>query len=215
MKRNRYYTLIGLTIGDGNIHNPKLKNGSKRSYLDIAHHLKHQDYIEYKKSILDDISINCKIGIKRSKNIPKLTKVYTKGYHILENIRKVFYKNGHRKFYKRWVKNITPEILAIYWMDDGCFVKAINKKKNNYEYHSGDISCMSYDLKSVENLQKCFLKYNIKSYLYYSKRYNGKGDGYGIRFSRPNLYKLCELIKPYVLKIPSMHYKINYLQSEL
>jgi hypothetical protein len=207
MKRNRYYTLIGLTIGDGNIHNPKLKNGSKRAYLDIAHHLRHMDYIEYKKSILDNININCKIGIKKSKNIPKLIKVYTTGYHILESIRNRFYKNGKRKFYKRWVKNITPEILAIYWMDDGCFCKSINKKKNNYEYHYGDITAISYDKKSIENLLLCFSQYGINGYLNYIKR----NDGYRIRFNKENLYKLCNLIKPYVLKIPSMHYKINYL----
>jgi len=203
--RNRYYTLIGLTMGDGNIHNPKLSKGSKRAYLDIAHALRHKDYIEYKKKILDEINVNCNIGVKRSKNIPKLYKVYTKGYHILEDIRNKFYKNGKRKFYKRWCINITPEILAIFWMDDGCFVKQYNKKKN-YTYHCGDISTMSYDKKSVENIQLCFLQYGIESRLYYSKR----SDGYGIRFNRDNLYKLCELIKPFVLKIPSMYYKINY-----
>lgn len=212
-KRNRYYTLIALTIGDGNIHNPNYKKGGKRSYLDIAHHIKHQDYIEFKKSILDDININNKIGIKRSKNIPKLTKVYTKGYHILESIRKRFYKNGHRKFYKRWVKNITIEHLALFWMDDGSFCKS--KTRHGNYYYLGDISTLSYDLKSVKNLQKCFLQYGIESRLYFSKRYSGKGAGYGIRFNKPNLEKMCKLFLPIISKIPSMHYKLGYLQSDL
>lgn len=209
MKRNRYYTLIGLTIGDGNIHNPKLNQGSKRAYLDIAHHLKHKDLIDYKFKILQDININCNIGIKKSKNIPKLVKVYTKGYHILESIRLRFYKNGKRKFYKRWVKHITPEILAIYWMDDGCFVKQKTRHGNYYYY--GDISAASYDLKSVNNLQLAFKQYDIDSKIYTIKRSNG----YGIRFKKSELEKLCKLILPYVKNVPSMYYKLGYLQSEL
>lgn len=214
MKRNRYYTLIALTIGDGCIHNPKFKTGSQRGYLDIAHHLKHKDYIEYKKSILDDINVNSKIGIKKSKNIPKLIKVHTKGYHILEKIRQRFYDpRGFRKFHKRWIKGITLEHLAIFWMDDGHFAK--QKTRHDSFYYYGDISTKSYNLKSVKNLQRCFQKFGIKSRLYHSKRYSGKGDGYGIKFRQSDLEKMCKLFIPYISKIPSMHYKLGYLQSEL
>ena len=98
-------------------------------------------------------------------------------------------------------------------MDKGCFVKQKLKRQDNtiYEYHLGDISMVSFDKKSVKNLQLCFLQYGIKSYIYKTKRLNG----HGLRFNRENLYKLCKLIYPYVKQIPSMHYKINYLQSEL
>lgn len=213
MKRNRYYTLIGLTIGDGHIHNPKKTKGSKRAYLEIAQHLKHEDFIKFKYKILQDININCRIGVKKSKSIPVLSKVFTKGYHILEAIRTRFYSNGHRAFKKRWIKYMTVELLAIYWMDDGCFCKQKTRHGNYYYY--GHIAAASYDLESIKNLQKCFLQYDIQSRLSKASKYNGSGAGLNIRFKKSELEKMCKLFLPTIAKIPSMHYKLGYLQSEL
>lgn len=202
--KNKYFMLLALSLGDGCVHNPKK---SKLAYLDIAHHIKNTDYILWKEKIISRMGYTCNVGSKKNKTA-LFKKVYTRGYVILEHIRNKLYKNKKKIFRKEWVKNLEPIHLAILWMDDGCFVKQRQKLRsgNPYIYECGQLATQSFDKKSNENIIKWLKKFNINSYLIYSKKRNF----YYIKMNRENLFKLVEVIKPYVLKVPSMHYKIGF-----
>lgn len=205
--KNKYFTLLALTLGDGTIHNPKKHKGSKLAYLDIAHQIKNSDYIEWKANLINSLGYNCKVGDKRN-STTIFKKVYTKGYHILEQIRLKLYVNNTKIFKKKWIKNLNELHLAILWMDDGCFIHQRQKLKNGkpYIYNCGEIATQSFDLKSNENIVLWLKKFNIDSYIIHNK----KRQFYYIRFNRNNLFKLVEIIKPYVNQVNSMKYKIGY-----
>lgn len=197
---NTYYLLTSLTLGDGYIQNRKK---SKKAYLDIAHHYKHKDYIDWKKSILDSININSHVCIK-NRNGNLQYRVLSKSYEQLEYIRKRLYKNkGYKWFSRKNVKMLDDLALAILWMDDGCINKQINKK-SGYIYSCGTISTESFDYKSQENIVLWLQeKFNIESRIGKSKQ------NFRICLNRTNTKKLIEIVSKYVEKIESMKYKID------
>lgn len=204
MKKNKYFTLLSLALGDGSIYNRKLLNGSKKACLDIAHHIKNSDYIDWKENILDELQIITRKTTKKNKTT-SFSRLTTRGYELLEFIRKSLYKDKQKIFRRNWIRNLDIQSLAILWMDDGCLIRQYNKKKN-YTYLCGEIATQSFDKQSNENIVLWLEKFGIKSYIIYNKKRNF----YYIKMNRNNLFKLIEIISPYVNQIESMKYKILY-----
>jgi hypothetical protein len=198
---NKYFTLVALVFGDGYIQNRK---ASKKAYLDIAHHIKHSDYIDWKSNLINSLDIKNNIRIKNTKSGPQ-KRVTTLSYCILDSIRKRLYKNNQRCFPKSFVRGLDELALAILWMDDGCLCRSKKKRKDGqvYIYEFGIIATHAYDFNSQKNIICWLNKFGIDAYILKSK------DKYKIQLNRDNLNKLITVIKPFVLQIPSMLYKVD------
>lgn len=202
MKYNRYWLITSLSLGDGHVQ--KIRKSKNKSNLDIAHHYKHKDYVDWKKELLDNIGIDSSVMIKnRSGNLQY--RVTTKSYIIIDSIRRKLYI-PKKQFNKKYCYNLDDLSLALLWMDDGCLTKQkhINKLGQQYIYLCATISTEGFNYKSQENIL-FWLKYKFDIDAYIGK----SRENYRICLNRNNTYKLIDVVKKHVIQIPSMLYKIN------
>lgn len=189
--------IIALSIGDGFVERP---NKSEKSNLVIRHSTHQKEYIEWKYNLDFEfwryeprLYNNC-IKDKRYFGY----KITSKSNHELFEIRKKLYPNDKKYISREILNYLTPLGLAIWYMDNGCIDRPVNKNSmgllNTY--------CESSNAEEELIIQKYFEEvWNIKTAL-------NKGHGrYRIRFNHTNFCKFVEIIKPYV--IPSLQYKID------
>ena len=205
-KTNKYYSILALTLGDGYLqfsHN----NKQGKAYLDIAHKPECEDYINYKAKILTELGIQNTIELKKKQNGTHQSRVWTKYYQIIGDVKRTLYKNNNKIFKKRFIKNLDDWALAILWMDDGCTYIQKKKKVDGsiYYYQCGDIATQSFSYQSQLNILQWLQTFDIKGNLQVSK---GK---YRIHLNRQNVCKLIKIVAPYVKEVPSMHYKIKII----
>ena len=204
-KLNKYWIATAIALGDGYIQD---RHGSGNAILSFAHHLKSADYIKWKSDLLLSVGIDNKIVTKHRSQGNNQEVCYTKSYKIIGNIYKRLYKNFKTtkcKFFPlKYAQVLDARALAILFMDDGCtsIQHCKTKQGKPYDYVCGYISTNSFDLISNQNILKWLEKFGIKG------RIGRQKNHYRICLNREAILKLHEIIKPYVLQIPSMKYKI-------
>ena len=194
--------LIGLLIGDGTI--------SNNNVFKIAHCEAQKDYLEWKINQLKSCGIRNN-GIK--------SYIKTKGFNIgvpvyytqlntipfIKVLRRVFYKGkkiiGNRKLLNR----LSAKEIAIWYMDDG----HINIRKNKGRPCGFYIKISTCEPKQeVQTIIDYFKEqWNINFYMYHEGK---KEDSYSLCCGTKEGLKFIDIIKPYVLQVPSMIYKITY-----
>jgi hypothetical protein len=176
--------IIGSVLGDGYLR--KLK-GRTDAFLEINHSMKAKDYVDWKYSVLKNISKSPprirKIDEERTAyrfftcQHPELTKLY-------------------REFYKDKKKIIPPKInldrliLAVWFMDDG----SKTKKKDLY------LNTQQFNIKDQKKLLFCLRGLGIRARINRDKKY------YRIRIFKESIPTFVTLVTPFI--IPSMQYKI-------
>ena len=194
--------LIGLLIGDGTI--------SNNNVFKIAHCEAQKDYLEWKINQLKSCCIRNN-GIK--------SYIKTKGFNIgvpvyytqlntipfIKVLRRVFYKGkkiiGNRKLLNR----LSAKEIAIWYMDDG----HINIRKDKGRPCGFYIKISTCEPKQeVQTIIDYFKKqWNINFYMYHEGK---KEDSYSLCCGTKEGLKFIDIIKPYVLQVPSMIHKITY-----
>lgn len=194
--------LIGLLIGDGTI--------SNNNVFKIAHCEAQKDYLEWKINQLKSCGIRNN-GIK--------SYIKTKGFNIgvpvyytqlntipfIKVLRKVFYKGkkiiGNRKLLNR----LSAKEIAIWYMDDG----HINIRKDKGRPCGFYIKISTCEPKQeVQTIIDYFKEqWNINFYMYHEGK---KEDSYSLCCGTKEGLKFIDIIKPYVLQVPSMIHKITY-----
>lgn len=194
--------LIGLLIGDGTI--------SNNNVFKIAHCEAQKDYLEWKINQLKSCGIRNN-GIK--------SYIKTKGFNIgvpvyytqlntipfIKVLRRVFYKGkkiiGNRKLLNR----LSAKEIAIWYMDDG----HINIRKDKGRPCGFYIKISTCELKQeVQTIIDYFKEqWNINFYMYHEGK---KEDSYSLCCGTKEGLKFIDIIKPYVLQVPSMIHKITY-----
>ena len=198
MERRKKSLLIALCLGDGHIN-------KRDNCLQITHSYKQKFYIEYKCKLLSEL-LNCKEPnlyhrLDSKHNEYKLTK----GSRFFRYIRKMLYKDGEKRFSKNILKYITPEALAIWWMDDGSH--GIDKNKT-----TGKITSHSFHLYTYTNLEDTnniieMLNSKFGITMYKIKRTMKDGSiKYYLKCRTKEGRKLSNLLEPYILK--EFNYKI-------
>lgn len=194
--------LIGLLIGDGTI--------SNNNVFKIAHCEAQKDYLEWKINQLKSCGIRNN-GIK--------SYIKTKGFNIgvpvyytqlntipfIKVLRRVFYKGkkiiGNRKLLNR----LSAKGIAIWYMDDG----HINIRKDKGRPCGFYIKISTCEPKQeVQTIIDYFKEqWNINFYMYHEGK---KEDSYSLCCGTKEGLKFIDIIKPYVLQVPSMIHKITY-----
>lgn len=204
--------LLGMLIGDGCLKFKRhtKQNGEVSTYYEyvIAHSEKQREYIEHKLNIFHSI-----MGGKRPKVHTEDVKL--KGYDKVHNtcrfsrchksfkvLHKYLYSRNNKKYItERVLSYLTPQSIAIWYMDDGCLSKSKDKTGKVYS-----IQCRLYTYFSEEEAD-IVLKYFQDTWgISPTKSYYKKNDRWNIRFPVIESYKLEDLIHKYV--IPSMQYKL-------
>lgn len=192
--------LIGLLLGDGTI--------SNNYVFKLSHSETQRDYLEWKINLLKKYGIRTN-GIKEyisnsGYNIGK-TVLYTQLAIIpfIKVLRKIFYKPkkvlGNRKLLNR----LSAQEIAIWYMDDGC----INIRKSNNKIHGFYIKIATCLPKEELQIIIDYFKevWNISFY----KISEGKNT-YSLCCGTKEGIKFINIVRSYVLQVPSMIHKIQY-----
>lgn len=116
--------LIGSILGDGCI----VKEQDKYFRLSLGHGSKQLKYLEYKVNILNQYGLGRKITKCINKSL-RYKEGFCISYHtksanhpIFKKYREQYYPNNKKNIMS--LNKITPQALAIWFMDDGCKCKA-------------------------------------------------------------------------------------------
>lgn len=123
-------------------------------------------------------------------------------------LRRVMYNGSSKKYVKKLLNRLTPQGLAIWFMDDGTILR--RKYKGVYKGFYLRISTYC----SSEQADEVISYFNEKWDIHPTKVCeHSKGNLYTINFGAKEGRKLIEIIKPYMC--PSMMYKVLYDIEEL
>jgi hypothetical protein len=194
--------LIGMLLGDGII--------SNNYVFKIAHAESQKDYLEWKIKQLNNCGIRNN-GIKsyiKSCGYNIGVPVYYTQLNIIPFIkvlRRVCYKGkkiiGNRKLLNR----LSPKEIAIWYMDDG----HINIRRDKGRPCGLYIKISTCEPKEEVQIIIDYFKevWNINFYMFHEGK---KEDSYSLCCGTKEGLKFIELVKPYVLEVPSMIHKITY-----
>lgn len=199
--------LIALLLGDGTICN--------NNVFKLAHAEQQKDYLEWKIKQLNDAGIRnngLKTYIKTCGYNTGVNVYYTQLNIIpfIKVLRRIFYKPkkvlGNRKFLNR----LDARGIAIWYMDDGHI--NIRKDKNGRP--------MGFYIKIATCLPKNELQiiidyfkevWDVNFYMFHEGK---KEDSFSLCCGTKEGLKFINIIKKYVLQVPSMVHKIQYDLSQ-
>lgn len=198
--------LIGLLLGDGTI--------SNNNVFKLAHCEEQKDYLEWKVKQLNNCGLRNN-GLK--------TYVSSKGFNkgkivcytqlniipFIKVLRRVIYKPkkiiGNRKLLNR----LSEREIAIWYMDDG----HINYRKTKGKIHGFYIKIATCLPKEELQIIIDYFKevWDIQFYMFHEGE---KNDSYSLCCGTKEGIKFINIIKNYVVQVPSMKHKIEYDLSQ-
>ena len=199
--------LIALLLGDGTICN--------NNVFKLAHAEQQKDYLEWKIKQLNDAGIRnngLKTYVKTCGYNTGINVYYTQLNIIpfIKVLRRIFYKPkkvlGNRKLLNR----LDARGIAIWYMDDG----HINIRKDK------DGRPMGFYIKIATCLPKNELQiiidyfkevWDVNFYMFHEGK---KEDSFSLCCGTKEGLKFINIIKKYVLQVPSMVHKIQYDLSQ-
>ena len=201
--------LVGMVLGDGYIRTASAKDklaGRRISpQISFSHCLAQKEYAEYKMSILNKMfGGNATINEYDSTYNGNHTRICagSKSNPYFKTLKGMIYFDGKKNISEQVLNMLTPEGIALWFMDDGSY--RINR--NN----SGNVSSVSLTISTycskeeVDNIINYFNKeYDIDFRPAYCKR----TCKWYVRTNTSGARKLSELISPYI--IPLMQYKLS------
>lgn len=198
MEKRKKALLIALCLGDGHIN-------KRDNCLQITHSIKQKSYIDYKCELISQL-LNCKKpNLYHRKDEKHDEFVLTKGSRFFRYIRKMLYVNGEKRFSRNILKYITPEALAIWFMDDGSHGIDRNKTTGNISAHSFKLYTFT-NLEDTENIIAMLKeKFGINMYKIKKKMKDGSIKYY-LQCRTKEGRKLSDLLRPYILD--DLKYKI-------
>lgn len=199
--------LIALLLGDGTICN--------NNVFKLAHAEQQKDYLEWKIKQLNDAGIR-NSGLK--------TYIKTCGYNTGVNVyytqlniipfikvlRRIFYKPkkvlGNRKLLNR----LDARGIAIWYMDDGHINIRKDKDGRPMGFYIKIATCLSKE--QVQIIIDYFKDiWDINFYMFHEGK---KEDSFSLCCGTKEGLKFIDIVKKYVLQVPSMVHKIQYDLSQ-
>lgn len=210
-EKDKIKYVVAFTYGDG-----YLGKHGKYCRFEAPCIIDNIDYIEWRKSILENITpVNIYINKDKRDNRRTIIKTCTRTHPLFSRIQSRIYHSGRKTVDPHYLKLFDWETLAIFYMDDGSLqtVKQ-NYKDSHYKNSYPNIASMSFNY--AENLM---LKKAIKDNLeieFNIRKHSIRKDGtinymlYLAGSSRERFYKN---ISKYVL--PSFKYKLEHSYERL
>ena len=201
--------IVGTLLGDGHL---ETSDKGKTFRLKIEHSIKQKEYVEWLHNQFKElVHGGIRIWTRSSKFPNGSTKISEKcgfttfSLGFLRFYGQQFYQNGTKMIPKMIEKLLTPNSIAIWFLDDGSFK---SQKHRTFIIHSH-----GYTKNELKIVQKCFAKLGIKTRLH--KQTREKGVFWRIYVLSESAEKFAEMVKPIINQIPSMKYKLgNTLPKE-
>lgn len=181
-----------MCIGDGHIRN------NRPSHLCIRHCEKQKPFIEFKADILSK-AIGRHVNVCPFNNSGYGAYRFEKSIPYVRIIHKWLYKDGKKYYSRKVLDKLTPEAIAIWFMDDG----SLTAKKRDGRIHAYNLSISTY---CSEEESDTIIDYFTEKWaiIFTKKRNKGK---FSIRCGTKMARKFKKLVEEFI--IPSMYYKIN------
>lgn len=209
--------LIGLLLGDGYI--------DDKGRIRIEHREKQKDYCIYKAKLLHSVCGGKDIKVheyirnhsilkdkKQFKESTFTTYSFKKQSQSFIPIREMLYDKETKKKYisEDILKYITPEVIALWWMDDGCLTKKYTYRNEEKIYCRYMLRlCTFLPKEQNELIQKFFREtYNVE---WNVVKADGAKDGtqWMLRCGTIEGRKFLNIIREYIEKnVPSLSYKV-------
>jgi len=187
--------IIGSLLGDGSI-------SSKHGRYQEVHSKKQEDYLLWKKKILDK-EFSTKFSYRNPNGMPHIE---IHGYEIFKDYYKMLYSNGKKNILpQEFLKKIDKLAIVIWYFDDGHYALG----KNSIVLAT---NCFSYEnqIKLQELLKEKFsLNFRIQT-----NRRNGKKEQYYLVNYGGDANKFLDFIKENVVYIPECFiHKMGHLDK--
>ena len=195
MEKRKKALLVGMAIGDGHL------NSNSGVALEISHSGKQLKYLEHKRDILHSLLGGKRPRIHKRKNRNEYK--ISKGHRYFRYIKKLLYPNGKKTYTRKMLDYLTPEAIAIWWMDDG----SLGKEKTALSYHF-----YTYTSKEEAQIIIDYFKETWNINFYMIRRQLKCCVAYYLKCRTKEGRKFSILIKDFV--IPSMRYKIDIGQEQ-
>ena len=199
--------MIGALLGDGSI--------SSNNVYKIAHCEAQKDYLEWKIKQFNNFGIRntgIKSYIKTQGYNPGMPVYYMKLYTtpFTKVLRRVMYKPkkiiGNRKILNR----LNALGVAIWYMDDGHINIRKSKEGKIHGFYIKIATCLPKQ--QVQVIIDYFKEaWDIKFYMFHEGR---KEDSFSLCCGTKEGLKFIDIVKPYVLQVPSMIHKITFDLSQ-
>lgn len=176
----------------------------KKERVSFAHSEKQLEYLKWKYSFFDtNANINSVYHTYNGKKYLGyyfiISKKYLNNEFALFIKKNLFSNDGRKKISLKYLNQLTPLGIAVWWMDDGNI--SLTKDGDN-RYGKLSTHCFNYEENVL--IQKYFKdKWNIDVSVKQERSY------FFIKIRASELKKLIKIIYPYVIQIPSMIYKID------
>lgn len=210
--------ILAMLLGDGYIL-------SKGFSLGIRHSVKQKDYLEWKVELINNNNIFKKdVKIRKEYTYLKETNKTYEQYvcrkqekNILEPLYYLVYKNKKKDIIEV-MKYIKSDLsLAIWFMDDGCVRKKKERHKDGSIYYlKPTFHLCTHSFTYEENIYLINWfnkKYKIKAMLTSETKSKTCKKYYYLRFNKDDSLKIYNIIRRYVLQIPSMREKFSYIEN--
>lgn len=193
MNRQDRGIVVGMSLGDGYLTKYRKRRSSQ---IYMGHSLKQSQYLQYKVDLLNKI-----FGGKATVRYNEKFCYANKSNAYFKVLRGMLYKNGTKYFSEQILNMLTPEGIAIWFMDDGSH--RVNLKQDG-SVGSYQLTLSTYcSLEEAKNIHKYFFdNYGIDFKIKYCK----KTQKYTLLTNTKMSQRLALLIEPYI--VPTMSYKI-------
>ena len=192
--------LMGMMLGDSCI----TYTDSTKYHLVTEHAEKQKEYLEFKKSIFPNLIPSESFCVDHRPRMNSVTWRWQSINHTdLENIHKMFYKDGVKKVTKEIMQELSVFGLALWYFDDGHF---------DTKYKQYRIITHSFDLDGQKVMREMLRrKFKIETSIlgYYDKKYNKQR--YHLYVTKKSQEQLERLIGPFV--IPCIEYKFGRVKT--
>lgn len=206
MTRYNKGLLIALGIGDGYVFARKHKKWNYTQYgISFIHCKKQHEYIKYKAKILHSIFGGKEPIPKLFNNSGYLGYRVQKSDKYLRIIRKLLYKNNKKYITRECLDFLTPQGIAIWYMDDGSLVA----HKRNGKIHAYEVLLNTY---MSHEEHKIIIEYFKEVWDVQFAEVKNK-NGYRLRCGTIEGRKFISIIDKYV--IPIMQYKTNISKKNI
>lgn len=200
LSKNQKTLLIGLLIGDGTI--------CSNYVFKLSHSNEQLEYLKWKIKLLNDCNIKTngikkyisKCGFNTGKEV-----IYSQ-LAIIPTIkalrRSVYIPN--KTITRKLLNWLTEREIAIWYMDDGYININQSKQRSSIQYTIKISTCVD------KNTAKIIIMYFKEKWDIDFSFWEEKQNKYSIRTASENdVIKFIKIVKPYILQVPSLLYKIR------
>lgn len=199
MNNRKKSLLIAMCIGDGHVFKSPY---SKSCGIAIKHSIKQEEYIKHKHKLIISLLGGHKpklsyINQGKDNKYPAIS--FGKTHRLFRVLRKQLYKNKKKVISRKLLDCLTPEGIAIWYMDDG----GLAAHKRNGRINSYSLFLNTHITKKENEIIINYFQevWNI------TFRCNKNKGSYRLRCGTQEAKKFIEIVKPFIIN--SMYYKIN------